>query len=363
MTFHQPSVWLFLLLLALPIIAWRNRGGRRRSAVTFSSIGPLMAVGASWAVATRWVVPALRWAAVIVLIVCFARPQKANEHTRVLTEGIAIQLVIDRSGSMLAEDFGDERRRVSRLATVKAVVREFVAGGDELQGRPDDLIGLITFATYADSMTPLTLDHDFLLDAVAVTEVSPSNEDRATALGDAIALGVERIAGLEKGRPEIDRRIKSRIMVVLTDGENNAGDIDPITAAKMAAAFDIKVYTIGAGSDAGFALVPVKDSFTGKLVRRRIPVSIDERTLREIADITGGRYFRATDHVTLQEVYKQIDELERTRIEQRRYTDYGEFAVEPIRLAGVTVPPLLTVVVVLLGLSLVLANTRVRTLP
>ncbi len=363
MSFHQPSAWLLLLLLALPIIAWRRRGGRGRSAVSFSSIAPLIAAGGSWAVATRRVVPALRWAAIILLVVCVARPRKANEHTRVQTEGIAIQLVIDRSGSMLAEDFGDRRRPVSRLATVKAVVKEFVAGGDELQGRPDDLIGLITFATYADSMTPLTLDHDFLLDAVSVTEVSASNEDRATALGDAIALGVERMSGLEKGRAEIDRRIKSRVMVVLTDGENNAGDIDPITAAKMAAAFDIKVYTIGAGTDAAFAHVPVRDPFTGKMRRRRIPVSIDERTLREIAAITGGQYFRATDRESLKEVYQQIDELERTRIEQRRYTDYLELAVEPVRLAGITLPPLLSGVVVLLGLSLVLANTRYRTLP
>lgn len=363
MSFHQPSAWLLVLLLALPIIAWRHRGGRGRSAVTFSSIRPLLAAGGSWAVATRQVVPALRWAAIILLIVCVARPRMADEHTRIQTEGIAIQLVIDRSGSMLAEDFGDQRRPVSRLATVKEVVKEFVAGGDELQGRPDDLIGLITFATYADSLTPLTLDHDFLLDAVSVTEVSPSNEDRATALGDAIALGVERMSGLEQGRADIDRRIKSRIMVVLTDGENNAGDIDPITAAKMAAAFDIKVYTIGAGTDAAMAPVPVRDPFTGRLGRRMIPVSIDERTLREIAAITGGQYFRATDRETLKEVYRQIDELERTRIEQRRYTDYRELAVEPIRLAGITLPSLLSVVVVLLGLSLVLANTRFRTLP
>ena len=112
-----------------------------------------------------------------------------------------------------------------------------------------------------------------------------------------------------------------------------------------------------------FAYVPVRDPFTGKMRRRSIPVSIDERTLRDIATITGGRYFRATDHETLKEVYQQIDELERTRIEQRRYTDYRELAVEPTRMAGMTLPPLLSGVVVLLGLSLVLANTRFRTLP
>jgi len=123
------------------------------------------------------------------------------------------------------------------------------------------------------------------------------------------------------------------------------------------------VYTIGAGTDAAYAYVPDIDPFTGRRIRRRIPVSIDEQTLGEIAAITGGRYFRATDRETLKEVYRQIDELERTRIEQRRYTDYRELAVEPVRVAGVALPPLLGVVVVLLGLSLVLANTRFRTLP
>ncbi len=359
MTFHQPSVWLLLLVLALPVIWWQQRGGRRRGALAFSSIGPLVAVGGSWAVSLRRVVPALRNAAIILLIICVARPQKPNEQTRVLTEGIAIQLVVDRSGSMLARDFELDNRGVSRLDVVKAVVRDFVGGSDRLQGRPDDLIGLITFASYADSLTPLTLDHDFLLRAVAATEVSPSNEDRATAIGDAIALGVERMAGLDR-RESGDARIKSKILVLLTDGESNAGDIDPITAAKMAAAFDIRVYTIGAGTDAAFAPVPTTDPFTGRTRLRNIPVSIDEETLSEIAAITGGRYFRATDRESLEQVYAQIDELERTSIEQKQYTDYKEIAVESIRLGGVTLPPLLSVVVGLLGAGLLLANTRFR---
>ncbi len=363
MSFHQPSVWFLLLLAALPVAWWRHRGGRRRSTVSFSSIGPLVAAGGSWATRLRWLVPALRTAAIAMLIVCVARPQKANEQTRVLTEGIAIQLVIDRSGSMLAKDFERNGRPVSRLETVKAVVRDFVAGSDRLQGRPDDLIGLITFATYADSLAPLTLDHGFLLDAVDGTEVSASNEDRATAIGDAIALGVQRMAGLEPGGPGAERRIKSKVMILLTDGESNAGDIDPITAAKMAAAFDVKVYTIGAGTDAGSALVSAIDPFTGRTIQRRIPVSIDEETLREIAAVAGGRYFRATDRESLQQVYEQIDELERTRIEQRHYTDYKEISVESVRLAGVRLPPLLSVVIVLLALELILANTRFRTLP
>ena len=187
---------------------------------------------------------------------------------------------------------------------------------------------------------------------------------------------MERMAELEQGRPgaegrknaegrikSAEGRIKSKVMILLTDGENNAGDIDPITAAKMAAAFDITVYTIGAGTDAAVANVPVVDPFTGRTILRPIRVSIDEKTLREIAAIAGGRYFRATDRESLQQVYEQIDALERTRFDQRRYTDYKEITVESVRLAGVRLPPLLSVVVVLIAIELVLANTRFRTIP
>ncbi|MHC4219328.1 MAG: vWA domain-containing protein [Planctomycetota bacterium] len=364
MTFHQPSVWLLGLLVLLPVIWWWRRGGRIRGAVAFSSIEPLRAAGVTWAVRTRWIVAALRSAALILLIICVARPQKANERTRVITEGIAVQLIIDRSRSMLAEDFELSRHTVNRLEAVKKVVHDFINGGDDLPGRPDDLIGLITFATYADSLCPLTLDHAHLTGAVGETAVSPSPDDWSTAIGDAVALGVERMADLAERRDMAgDRRITSRVMILLTDGEHNAGDIDPITAAKMAAAFDIRIYTIGAGSDQGFAPVPFQDRLTGRTFMRREPVSIDEETLREIAEITGGRYFRATDSDSLQEVYAQIDELERTKIEQRRYSDYKEMTVESVRLAGMTLPPLLAVVIVLLALEIVLANTRFRTLP
>ena len=170
------------------------------------------------------------------------------------------------------------------------------------------------------------------------------------------------MAGLDQ-RESGGARIKSKILVLLTDGESNAGDIDPLTAAKMAAAFDIKIYTIGAGTDAAFAPVPTIDPFTGRTILRNIPVSIDEETLREIAAITSGRYFRATDRESLEQVYAQIDELERTSIEQKRFTDYKEIAVESVRLGGLTLPPLLSVVVVLLGTGLLLANTRLRRIP
>ncbi|MHC4083167.1 MAG: vWA domain-containing protein [Planctomycetota bacterium] len=364
MTFHQPSAWMLLLLVLLPVLWWWRSKGRLRSTIVFSSIEPLQQAGTTWAVRLRWVVPALRGAALVLLIICVARPQKANERTRIVTEGIAIQLVVDRSISMLATDFELEGRRATRLEAVKQVVGEFVGGGDELAGRPDDLIGVITFASYADSRCPLTLDHGHLLDTVDQTSVSSSGDDLSTAIGDAVALGVERMAGLAE-RPDLagDRRIKSRVMILLTDGEHNAGDIDPITAAEMAAAFDIRLYTIGAGSDLGFQQVRWLNGETGRHQMVNIRATIDEETLTEMAEIAGGRYFRAKDSETLQDVYAQIDELERTKIEQQRYSDYREMTLESVSLGGVSLPPLLSVVVVLLAVNVILANTRFRTLP
>ncbi len=358
MSFHEPSVWLLLLLVLLPLL-WRRLAGSRRPAIAFSSIDAAESVRPSWAARLRWAVPALRSACLVVLIVCVARPRKANEHTRVFSEGVAIQLVVDRSGSMLADDFELQGRKADRLTVVKKVVEDFVAGTGGLPGRPDDLIGLITFATYADSLCPLTLDHDHLIAAVRQTQISPSNEDRATAIGDAIALGAERMAALEQRGDLGGSRIKSRVMILLTDGESNAGDIDPITAAKMAAAFDIRIYTVGAGTPRGEVIV--KDPYTG--VPMKVNVTIDEKSLREIAEITGGQYFRATDSRTLEDVYARIDALERTRIEQERFTDYKELAVESASLGGVRLPPLLGVVMALLALEIILANTRFRTLP
>jgi len=364
MTFHQPSAWLLLLLVLLPLLWWRRSRGRMRSTIVFSSIEPLQRAGTTWAVRLRWVVTAVRDVALVLLIVCVARPQKANERTRVVTEGIAIQLVVDRSISMLATDFELDGRRANRLDAVKTVVREFIDGGDRLPGRPDDLIGMITFASYADSRCPLTLDHGHLLDAVDQTEVSSNADNLSTAIGDAVALGVERmISSDERADLAGDRRIKSKVMILLTDGEHNAGDIDPITAAKMAAAFDIKLYTIGAGTDQGFQRVRWHNGETGRDQIVNIRATIDEETLGEMAEITGGRFFRAHDSETLQDVYARIDELERTEIEQQRYSDFREMSVEAVHLGRVALPPLLSVVLVLLALNILLANTRFRTLP
>lgn len=364
MSFHHPSIWYLLLLLVLPVLWWRWRSARRRGAVAFSSIEPVETIGTTWAVRLRWIVPALRLAALTLLIIALARPQKGDEQSRINTQGIAIQLVVDRSGSMRAMDFKVGGRPVDRLTIVKRTVESFVSGGENLAGRPNDIIGLIAFASFADTLCPPTTDHAHLIDAVKQMRVATEREESATAIGDAIALGVERLRSLESAQHisanSDDEQIKGKVMILLTDGENNAGDIDPITAAEMAAAFNIKIYTIGAGTDAGVAELPERDFFGQPI---RIPVSIDEATLTKIAQTTGGRYFRATDTDLLQQIYAQIDALEKTRVQERRFVTYKEAAVQAVTIGGMTLPPLLLIALIALALEVFLSNTRFRAVP
>lgn len=363
MIFHQPSIWFLMLLALTPLVWWNWISRRRRPAVAFSSVEPLRRSGTSWAVRLRWIVPTLRTLAIALLIVCLARPQLTDQEIRRFTEGIAIQLVVDRSGSMRAEDFQIEGRRANRLEAVKRVVHNFIVGGEELPGRPDDLIGLIAFATFPDSVCPLTMDHDHTVETIRRVEPAVGGTESGTAIGEAVALGVERLHSLDQQAGQLGRRqVESKIMILLTDGENNQGDIDPITAAELAATFGIRIYTIGAGTRNAVAPIPTVDQF-GRTVMQRLPVSIDEETLRRIADITGGQYFRATDTDSLAEIYATIDELEKTEIEERRYVHYSEMAVEPVELRGWHVPPLLLFAFLLLAVEQLLSNTKFRVVP
>ena len=348
-----PMLTLLLPLALLPW--WRFFDGRMRGSIRYSSIDLLAAcTGGVWQ-RFRFVPTLLRTLAIASLVVCLARPGKADEETRVFVEGVAIQMLVDRSSSMQAIDFSIAGRPVDRLTAVKSVAKDFIAGGEGLPGRPNDLVGLISFAGFADSLCPLTLDHDHVLGALASIRLAERPEEDGTAIGDAIALSVERLRDLE------DRKeIKSRIMILLTDGENTAGDLEPAVAAEIAKAYGIKIYTIGVGTR-GFAKVPVQ--FMGRTVYRDVPVSIDEETLREVARTTGGEYFRATDTDSLVRIYETIDELEKTRTEQRRYRQFDDFATDAFRFAGVSMPPLLVVPLVLLALDLLLSGTRLRRLP
>ncbi|MEE2973204.1 MAG: VWA domain-containing protein [Planctomycetota bacterium] len=357
--FHPGSAW-WLLLLPLALLAWLPSWGRRRARLAHSRAALIAEGGGTWVTRLRWLPSTLRMLAIALLVVCIARPIKANERSRVFVEGVAIQSVIDRSSSMQAQDFEFEGGMVDRLSAVKKVLREFVDGDDELEGRPDDLIGLISFARYADTASPLTLDHAHVLQSLDGVGFAGGDED-GTAIGDAIALAVERLRELDDRSESESRRIKSRVIVLLTDGENNQGDLDPDTAAEIAQAFGVKIYTIGVGSH-GTVLMNVR-GLLGRSRRVPVPVSIDEETLTRIAERTGGRYFRATDTDSLREIYAAIDKLEKTTTEQRRYRLYRDLAVSPLRLGPIQVPPLLLLVVLLLGLELALTNTRFRRLP
>lgn len=352
--FHSP--WYFLLLLALPWLAWRLWSPRAKSAVRFSSLNLLRELTPSFRQRLMWLPSALTLAAIVVLIVALARPREGRNQTIVASEGIAIEMVVDRSGSMQAMDFQIDREHVDRLTAIKKVASEFVLGdvqNQELKGRFNDLVGLITFAGYADSETPPTHDHAFLVSQLNRANIVSTKGEDGTAIGDAISLAVEKLN--EVGTKE-KQKVKSKVIILLTDGENTAGEIEPISGAELARTLGIKVYTIGVGTK-GEAPMPMIDAL-GRKVIGRVRVNIDEDTLRKIADVTGGKYFRATDTNSLKEIYAEIDQLEKTKIESQNFTDYRELAVQPYN----RLPPILLIAFGLLAARVLLEQTWLREL-
>lgn len=366
--------WLLVLLAMVPLGWWAWNNAKRRAAIRFAGTFQLGDARSSWSVRARIIVPLLRAAAVALIVLSIARPQKADEQTRVQTEGVAIQLVVDRSGSMAQEDFIDEDGNAqSRFAAVKGVVRGFVKGdARSLKGRPDDLIGLIVFARYADTECPMTLDHEQLIRALVAVEVPRTRDEDGTAIGDALLLAVERIRNIErKMQKKDDFKIKSRVIVLLTDGEQNAGKYKPEKAAEAAAALGLKIYTIGAAPE--FQEQTVGGFFT-QAQRVRVPVTVDEESLRKVAESTGGKYFRAKDVASLEKIYAEIDRLERSAIDETRYYLYEELAYNWARwgpwqiwnryeVGPFRTPPPLLVALMLLALEIVLVNTRFRRIP
>ncbi len=364
MTWHYPSVWFLLLLLAIAPLAWLMWARRKWLVVKFSSTQIAGSLRKTWKIRMRWLLPALRIAGLVILIVALARPQKGNEKTKIFTEGIAIEMLVDRSGSMRATDFIVDGKRVDRLTAVKDVATKFVRGEGDLPGRPNDMVGMISFARYADNASPLTLDHSYLTEKLNATEIAKTRSEDGTAIGEAIGLGVERLRTLKdrKGPGGKSRPVKSKVIILLTDGENNVGDLNPIQAAELANTMDVKIYTIGVGTR-GLAQFPAVNPFTGQTQMQMMPVNIDETTLKKIAKITGGRYFRATDTDSLREIYATIDKLEKTKIDQRRFAEYRELALKPVRAGGITIPPLMLLALILLLAEGFLANTWLRRIP
>jgi Ca-activated chloride channel family protein len=355
MMFHSP--WYFLILLLLPLIAWRLFAPKRRSAVRFSSLKLAQQIRPTLRQRLIWLPSALTLAAIVFLILGLARPREGREQTIAESEGIAIEMVVDRSGSMQAMDFQVDGEHVDRLTAIKKVAGDFVTGDQDLDGRFSDLVGLITFAGYADGETPLTLDHSFLVSQLNNARIVTNRSEDGTAIGDAISLAVEKLNALDDRQKQ---KVKSKVIILLTDGENNAGQLEPIQAAELAQTMGIKVYTIGVGTK-GQAPVPVTDAF-GRKSLQWMPVNIDEATLEKVASITGGKYFRATDTDSLANIYAEIDQLEKTSVEAQHFVDYRELAVQSYAAGRITVPPLLLIAFVLLTVRLLLQQTWLREL-
>lgn len=363
--FHDP--WFLLLLPLVPLVGWRLWTSRRQSAVTFSSAATSWDIRPTWRQRLLWLPSALLLIALTLMILAMARPRHGREQTIIDSEGIAIEMVVDRSGSMRALDFQIEGQHVDRLTAIKNVAAKFV-GGDEqdskqavLPGRASDLIGLIAFAGYADAITPPTLDHAFLISQLDNVRIVDARRDGhgedGTAIGDAISLAVNKLSTLDERQQE---KIKSKVIILLTDGENTAGEIEPMQAAELAATMGIKVYTIGVGTK-GRAPYAVRTP-TGRTVIQYDFVNIDEETLQAIANETSGKYFRATDTESLEAIYDEIDQLEKTKVESQQFVDYRELAVQSARLGGIRVPALLLVAMLLLAVRSMLQLTVLRQL-
>ena len=305
-------MWLWLLL-ALPVIAiLRGRSGRA-VALRLPSVSDARGVGSRPKSRVGGLLLGLIFLGLALLIVALARPQLGKGRTEIETSGIDIMLAIDVSGSMQAMDFKIDGEAMNRLEVVKQVVEQFVGE------RPGDRMGMVGFAGRPYLVSPLTLDHDWLKNRLK--EVQIGRVEDGTAIGSAIASSVNHLR---------DSDAKSRIIVLLTDGVNNAGAANPVTAAEAAKTVGLKIYTIGAGTQ-GQAPMPMRHMF-GRTRMQMVDVEIDEESLREIAKSTGGQYFRATDTDSLVKIYEEINQLETTKRTVKKYEDYEElflFALLP----------------------------------
>ncbi len=331
-TFQHP--WWLLALLALPVLAWLRGKRGVRPAFLYSSVALVKGIERSARSRVGAFLMALRWIALALVIVALARPQKTESETSVRASGVDIVIAIDLSGSMESEDFMVNRQRVNRLFIAKDTVKQFISK------RPNDRIGLVAFAGRAYIAAPLTLDHDFLVSNLQRLELHTIED--GTAIGSGLSASVNRLRDLKS---------KSKIVILMTDGQNNAGKIPPLTAAEAAKALDVKVYTIGVGIR-GNAPFPRMNPFTGRKEYVPVAVDIDEPTLTAIAEKTGGKYYRADSSDTLRHVYAEIDQLEKTEAEVKKYVRrYELFWI----FGGVAL--------VLLLAEAVLANTIWRRLP
>ncbi len=301
MTWANPEwFWAFgLLPLIIGITLYRHFKGRR-SQLTFSSVESLAGLSGNWRAHIHWLTKLFVWAAFSLFILALARPQLVNTTVERNAEGIDIVMVLDISSSMQAEDL-----KPNRFEAAREVAKEFV------DQRISDRIGLVTFALKSFTVVPPTLDYELLKQLIDDLQIGIIED--GTAIGMGIATSINRLK---------DSEAKSKIIILLTDGQNNAGEIDPVTAADLAVTYGIKIYTIGAGTR-GTAPFPIQDPIFGRRYQN-VRVNIDEDMLTTIAEMTNGAYFRATDTEELKSIYATIDELEKTEIEEIIFTDYED---------------------------------------
>lgn len=327
-SFYSPYAFLLLIPVA-GLLAWRFLRWRKKDLrITFPSFIPLEDIGVRKSTRLRWIPWILRIAVIILLVIVIARPQAAFDEKEVHTQGIDIVLALDISSSMLAEDFQPK----NRIIAAKEVAKEFISG------RHSDRIGLVVFAGESYTQCPLTLDYELLKEFMDRVDVGAIED--GTAIGMAIANGLNRLR---------DSQAESKVIILLTDGQNNRGEIDPLTAAQAATPLHVKIYTIGVGTE-GTAPYPVQTPYGIRY--QQIPVKIDEDLLKEVASITGGKYFRALDENKLRDIYKIIDEMETSEIEVKEYRSYSELFL-PWAIAAL----------VFLMLEVVLVSTRLRKVP
>ena len=326
------SPWFLLLLAAIPLMGWYGLRRLASSQIRFSSLQVLAQLKTPHTLLWRRGLVIMRCAAMALFILALARPQSGIRSTEISTEGVDIMLCLDTSGSMQALDFKEGRERVPRLQVVKRVVNDFI------RGRKNDRIGMVVFGQEAFTQCPLTLDYGVLLSFLEKVQIGMAGD--STAIGSALAVCVKRLKDLQS---------KSKVIILLTDGRSNTGAISPSTAADIAKTYAIKVYTIGAGTegDAPFLV----DSFFGKQYVYQ-KVDLDEDTLKDIAARTGGKYFRATNTEALENIYRQIDAMEKTEVKTKEYMEYEEL------FAWLLIPGL-----ALLLLEIALVNTRFRKIP
>ena len=298
-TFAYPWVLYFLILIPLMLAYYWFRGRKKQPSITYSSLNLFKSIPVTWKERSRHLPTILRAFGLALLIIALARPQTFSSGEDTYTEGIDIAMVLDISGSMLAEDL-----KPNRIEAAKNVIDQFI------RGRTSDRIGLVVFARDAFTQCPLTVDYSVLRNLLK--QIKSGMIDDGTAIGNAIANGVNRLK---------DSDAKSKIIILLTDGVNNSGEVDPISAAQIAKTFGIRIYTIGVGTE-GEAPYPVQTPF-GKRYQM-VPVEIDEKVLKEISKITDGQYFRADNNRKLRDIYNQIDKLEKTKIEVTSYKNVHE---------------------------------------